>query len=465
MKRTTSTLQSKGLNKMRYPVLLLSTFLLTGCFEALQDYTQPKAPVEWSAYQNQLVQETEVMELKNWWERFDDQALNDLVAMTLADSPDRQIAEARVLEARGLRRNIRSSLFPQIGASGQVSREDTGFAGPDNYFEYGFDASYEIDVFGRNRKATDAASKQVEALEYRYHDTTLTLIADVARSYIIYREAQKQVDIAVKNLEIQEKTLELIREQQKFGEAPQLDVERAENLVNTTRASIPEFERLAENARLQLSVLTGSLPEDLVAVLDTPADIPGQAVEPVLMAPAQVLLLRPDVRASAANFASTTDLAEAAIADIFPQFTLSGFFGYSKGAFSGTANVWNIVLGTAVSVLDFGRLEGQVDAARAVEMNAYHSYRKTVLEAVVEVETALNDIARINERRASLLQAFNNAEKAYTLSEKLYKEGEISFLDLLDAQRTVNEADAALVAAEAAQATSLVSLYKSLGVY
>jgi len=450
---------------MRVPVLLLSTLLLSGCFEALQDYTQPKAPVAWSAYQNQLVEETEVVALKGWWTRFDDQALNDLIDLTLADSPDRQIAEARVLEARGLRRTTRSYLFPQLDARGQVSREDVGFAPIDDFFEAGFDASYELDVFGRNRKATSAADKQVEALTYRYHDTTLTLIADVARSYISYREAQKQVGIAMKNLEIQEKTLELIREQQKFGEAPQLDVERAENLVNTTRASIPEFERLAENARLQLSVLTGSLPEDLMAVLNSPADIPGQSVEPVLMAPAQVLMLRPDVRASAANFASTTDLAEAAIADIYPQFTLSGFFGYSRGAFSGTANIWNIVLGAAVSVLDFGRLEGQVDAARAVEMNAYHSYRKTVLEAVVEVETALNNIARINERRVSLQQAFDNAEKAYTLSETLYKEGEISFLDLLDAQRTVNEADAALVTAEAAQATALVSLYKSLGIY
>ncbi len=451
---------------MKHSVLLLSTtVLLSGCFAALQDYTEPKAPQAWSAYQSELVETAEVQSLKNWWLRFDDSALATLVEMTLSDSPDRQIAKARVLEARGLRRTAGSYLFPQIGASGQVSREDVGFQGPDNYFEAGFDASYEIDLFGRNRSATDAAQGQVDTFEARYHDTTLTLIADVTRSYIAYRAAQKQVDIAHKNLEIQEKTLELIRQQQEFGEAPQLDVERAENLVNTTRASIPEFQRLAENARLQLTVLTGNLPEDLAVVLDGPADIPGQSVKPVLMAPTEVLALRPDIRAAAENFASSTDLAEAAIADIYPSFSLSGFFGYSEGAFSGTANIWSVVLGAAVSVLDFGRLEGQVDVARAVEMNAYHGYRKTVLEAVVEVETALNDNARINERRVSLQKAYDNAEKAYTLSETLYKEGEISFLDLLDAQRTVNEADAALVTAEAAQSTSLVSLYKSLGVY
>lgn len=425
-----------------------------------------KSPSAWTSYQAENVDITAAQNLKAWWQNFDDEALNTLVGITLTDSPDRKIAEARILEARGLRRTERSYLFPQISGSASQSREDTGTSTPDNYFDARFDASYEIDLFGANRKAFKAADENLRSLEASYHDVTLTLIAEVARAYVDYRASQKQALIAQKNLEVQEKTLELIRTQKEFGEAPQLDVERAENLVNTTRSSIPEYQRLAENARLRLTSLTGRFPEQLMPILEGQAHIPGANVEPVLLAPANILSVRPDIRAAAASLNSATASAESATADLFPTLTLSSFFGTTEGAFlSGSQTIWGVALGAAVSLLDFGRIEGRIDAARAVEAQAYEHYRKTVLDAVTEVETALTDYAHINERRVSLQKAYDNASKALEFSQSLYTEGEISFIDVLDSQRTVNEADSALVTAEAAQAEALVRLYKSLGVY
>ncbi len=423
------------------------------------------APQSWSAYQATLIQTTEAASLKNWWQNFQDPTLDALVELSMTDSPDRLIAESRVLEARGLRRTARSQLLPQIGASATGGRQDNATAPVDDYYEATFDASFEIDIFGKNRNAYTAANKQIESLEARYHDVTLTLIAEIARSYISYRAFQKQASIAGKNLQIQEKTLELIRKQKEFGEAPQLDVERAETLVNTTRASIPEFERQAQNAKLQLTVLTGTMPENLAPVLATPAGIPGSSAKAVLLAPAEVLALRPDIRAASANLEANTDLAESATAALFPTFSIGGFFGVAENVLTGSSTIWNTALNAAVSLLDFGAIEGRIDAARAREAQAYQLYRKTVLEAVTEVETALSDTAHINQRQASLQKAYENAARALTLSQTLYREGEISFLDVLDAQRTVNEADSALVTAEAAQAESLVRLYKSLGVY
>lgn len=446
---------------------LSSTIVLSGCFAGAQDFPKISLPDMWGqdGQHSQNVTAVEVQSLDNWWKKFGDPALNTLIELAMADSPDRKIAEARILEARGLKRTTRSALFPQIGASASGGRQDQVSSGTDDFYDARFDASYELDIFGVNRKAVNAAEEQIQAREASYHDTTLTLIADVARTYINYRTAQKQSAIAQKNLMIQEKTLELIKVQFEYGEAPRLDVERAETIVNTTKASIPEFERVAENAKLQLTVLTGKLPEELAPVLKDPADIPAHSATAVLMAPAKVLALRPDIRAASKTLAASTSLAESVTATLFPSFSISGFYGISESALTSATSVWSIALGAAVAVLDFGRIEGQIDAARAVESQAYHAYRKTVLAAVVEVETALNDTAKINEQRVSLQSAYDNARQAFELSETLYKEGEISFLDVLDAQRTVNDAEASLIAAEGVQAESVIRLYKSLGVY
>lgn len=447
-------------------ILLASTILMGGCFAGANDLTPQASPKSWSNAQGQRVDNVQVQDLKFWWEKFGDPVLTDLIKMAFEDSPDRKIAEARILEARGIRRTARSYLFPQIGGNAQAGREDTGNPStPDGFYDAGFDASFEIDIFGVNRKASSDAQAQLEAFEAAYHSVSLSLIAEVARSYIEYRAAQKQISIARKNLDIQEQTLELIYVQFDVGEAPRLDVERAENLVNTTRASIPEFERQAENAKLRLVVLTGHLPEILAPMLAGERLIIGANIKPVLMAPAQVLSLRPDILAAQAQLNAATNLAESYTASLFPTFNLGGFFGISDSAILSSATIWNVAIGAALSILDFGRIEGQIDAARAVEMEAYHSYRKTVLEAITEVEMALNDYAKLNERRISLQKAFDNADRALLLSQELYKEGEISFIDVLDAQRTLNEADSALVVAEAAQAEALIRLYKSLGVY
>ena len=454
---------------MKKILLALSVFTLSGCVLSDISYNSLLGqPENWNTESAETIAAVENSNLKLWWTRFNDPVLDKLIDRALKDSPDRLIAEARIAEARGLRRTAKSALFPQIGVSGQVGREDTGSDAddyPDNFYEAGFDASYEVDIFGRNRKNLSAASEQILEAQEQYHGVSLSLIAEVTRNYIDYRAAENQLRIAHKNLDSQEKTLELIDELHRLGSSPKLDVERTNNLVNTTRASIPEFQRQANNARLRLSVLVGVLPEALPEDLDQSADIPGADVQPVLMAPAQVLAARPDVRAAGHFLSANTALADAATADIFPTFTISGFYGIADNALAGSISPWSVALGAAVSLLDFGRIEGRIDAAKAREQQAYQMYRKTILEAVSEVETALNDYAHINEQRISLKLAYDSADSALYLSQTLFKEGEIAFLDVLDAQRTANDAEAALVRAKAAQAESLTRLYKSLGVY
>lgn len=446
-------------------LLTASSLVLSGCLFTSPDRAPVPTPADWTS--PSAIDKADPATLHGWWKNFDDNALNQLVDHALRGSPDRKIAEARVLEARGLRKSARSTLLPQIGASANGGRQDNALSNfkTGDFYEAGFDASYELDIFGRNRNTSSAANSAFKATQADYENVSLTLVAEVARNYIEFRAAQKQVAIAQKNLDSQQKTLDLVRQQKELGEAPQLDLERAEGLVNTTKSAIPEFQRQADNARLRLSVLTGEMPEVMAPLLLNSESAVIADIKPVLLTPAQIIALRPDVRAAQYNLESQTSLTKAEIANIFPTITLGGFFGVADAVLIDPTKVWSATANAAVSLLDFGRIQGGIDASRARETQAFELWRKTVIGAVTDVETALTDTSHINERLTTLRQASANAENSLVLSQQLYKEGEISFLDVLDAQRTLNNANAEVVSAEEAHSESLIALYKSLGVY
>ena len=449
-------------------IFVITALFLTACSGGGLTSDEVSLPSYWTVENGEAETITNLADLKGWWRHFNDPTLNALVDLTLQGSPDRLAAEARIEEARGIKRSARSSLFPQLNASGEYGRQETGFDGPDHideFYDAGFDASYEIDIFGKNRNNFEASRAGLAEAEAYYHDVSLSLIAEVARTYIDFREAQSQYRIAEKNTVSQQKTLELVTNLYELGASPKLDVERSRALVSSTKASLSEFERQQENARLRLTILTGVLPEELHPLLQNEAGIPGVDLKPVLLAPAKVITLRPDIRAASANLAENTNLAESVTAELFPTFTLSGFYGVSDGSFVTNATVWNVALGAAVALLDFGRIEGRIDAARARERQAFELYRKTVLEAVVDVETALNDHAKLRDQRIELENAYIASENSTDISQTLFKEGEISFIDLLDTQRNLNSAESTLLSAEANQAESIVRIYKSLGVY
>lgn len=455
---------------LRYVILLAGVFVLSGCYASGFKYLEPIVPDMWSGADEKQAQEAlkhaeNISDLRGWWMRFDDDILTHLIEDALASSPQRNIAEARIQEARGAKRTNRSTLFPQVGASGGAGRQTTVQSDAHDYYDAGFDASFELDIFGQERTRASAAQARLQAREADYHDVSLTLIADIMRAYIDYRAAQTQMRIAQRNLDIQNETLQIAKALAEVGEGPQLDVERALTLVNASRASVPSFARASDAARLQLSILTGVMPADLAPLLAHDKAIPGAEVKAVLRAPAEILALRPDVRAARYDLLEATDLADAAVRDLFPTISLNGFFGVTDGALVSSKTIWDVAANAAVAVLDFGRLEGQIDSARAREWQAFEAYRQTVIEAVVEVEKALSDYAHLNKERIALQDSFEAAQRAFGLSSDLYEEGEVGFLDVLDSQRELVAAEADFVSAQAAQAESLVRLYKSLGVY
>ncbi len=210
--------------------------------------------------------------------------------------------------------------------------------------------------------------------------------------------------------------------------------------------------------------MTGVIPSAISLVLNDRNNVPEFSSEPILLSPANVIANRPDVKFASLNLASKTKIAQSVTATLFPSLTLSGFYGIADNAFATSDTIWNMAIGTAVNLIDFERIEGRIDSARASEVKAFEEYRKAILSAVTDVEMALNDYSKINERQISLNKAYKNALSAYETSNRLYKEGEISFIDVLDSERTLNAADSALIEAQSAKTKSIIRLYKALGV-
>ena len=186
--------------------------------------------------------------------------------------------------------------------------------------------------------------------------------------------------------------------------------------MNKTESTIPEYRRQADIARLQLTILTGTLPHEILPIVETESDITSLTIDPILMSATSVLNNRPDIRASIASLSEATSLSNSAAASIWPTFSLSGFYGIGETALVNSTNIWTLAAGTAVSLLNFGRIEGEIDASKEREKQAFESYRKTILNATVEVETALVDVTRLKSQGVSIQKAFNNAENSFKLS-------------------------------------------------
>ena len=396
-------------------------FCLMACAPS-QNLPDLAGPQSWFGFGNNPAQAIAVEQpaaLKTWWRNFDDPAIQPLITLALDNAPNRRLVMARINEARGQRRTANSALFPQIGASASTGRADNLQGGIGDTNDARFDASYEIDLFGRNRNNLSAADNAILALQAEYHDVTLTLIAEIIRTIIDIRQFDQQVVIAQENLLIQSETLKLIETLVEFGENSQLDAERAAQIVNATRAAVPAFERQAQNSRLQLVTLVGAMPSRINALLNDYNTIPGSDLAPIMLAPADVMANRPDLKAARASLSAATDLSAAAYADLFPTLSLGGFYGTSENSFAGPDMVWDIVANAAVALLDFGRIEGQIDAARAREMQSYEQYRTAIFAAVADTESALNNAIKF-ERQAASLNASYKMPATHLIFHVLY---------------------------------------------
>lgn len=447
---------------------------LSGCAVG-PDYRQPTPAIAdyWQAEQQEIaLQRIDPETLRNWWKNFGDPQLNSLIDRALADNIDLKIVLARIDQARAERRATRAELFPSVDAEAGAQRQDNPFPGlargiKFNLFQLGFDALWEIDLFGRLRRRLEAASADLDAAKEQYNQILVMLTSDLARSYIEYRSFQNQLRITRANLAVQQHTQDLTERLFQEGIGTRYDAVRARAQTENTRAQIPSLEGSLTAALRQLEVLLGQQPGALAVELGEPGIVPMAPGHAILVSPAETIRHRPDLRIAERRLAAATALQGAAIAELFPRLSLSAFLGLRntelEDLFKSAAFSYNTTASLLQPLINFGRIRAGIDLADARQQEAYLAFEKSVLEALQETETAMTRYLREEVRRQALARSVTDLREAVRLSQLRFQVGTISFLDVLDAQRALYAAEIELARSEERASTNLIAAYKALG--
>ncbi|HZF29396.1 MAG TPA: TolC family protein [Gammaproteobacteria bacterium] len=407
-----------------------------------------------------------------WWEQFGDPTLDDLVGRALASDLDLKIAAARVEESRALlgaarrvrwpasvatvERDYAKGPQPQFGVTDRVESDSYGA---------GFNTIWELDLFGRVRRGVQAASADAGAAEADLRDAQVLVASEVASTYLELRGAQKRLAVARANRDNQRETLELTRVRLDLGRGSELDVASASARLAGTEATIPPLAAIETVAAHRLAVLLGLRPgalDDEVA----PREIAPHLTTLAVGSPADLLRRRPDVRAAERELAAATARIGVAKADLFPRLTIGGFIGFIAGDAAGlgeSANrAWSVSPVLSWGGFDSG-VRARVGAAEARTDGALASYESTVLRAIEETENAFVVYGHGRERLTSVVEQATASRRAAELARVQYREGALDFLRLLDAERTLLQAEDEVATAETDLNTSVVGIYKALG--
>jgi len=410
-----------------------------------------------------------------WWRNFGDAELDRLTDRAISSNLDLRIATANLLQARALRLGAKADFLPTVDAAAGYSNivfSDTqlfGFPGPrrQNYYEAGFDATWELDIFGRLRRAYQSSTASMEAAAATRRDVQVSLVGEVARNYFELRGAQNELSVLRGNADNQRETLKITLARLEAGRGTELDVARARAQLNNTLADIPPLEATAAHAVHRLGVLTGQQPEALADELRDPQPIPALPPLVAIGNPAELLRRRPDVRAAERNLAAATASIGVAVADLFPRVTFNGAIGVSAETISGLGKAGSDYrsFGPAISweALDYGHVRSRIKAAGAVADAQMAQYQKTVLTSLEETENALVDFGRTRSRQEFLAESVKASQAAANLAHIQYDNGATDFLTVLDAERVMLESQDQLAQTETQTAIALVAVYKSLG--
>ncbi|HEX5787114.1 MAG TPA: efflux transporter outer membrane subunit [Woeseiaceae bacterium] len=455
-----------------YRGVIAAALLAAGGCAVGPDYATPDtAPAE---FRNAAEAEFTAAPVEaEWWRRFGDPVLDDLVARALAGSPDLRIAEARVAQARAVFTEQKLDYAPAVTAHAGLTRQDSpvpqsGSFAPVNYdvYDAGFDAAWELDVFGRVRRGVEAARADAEAAEADYRAAAVRLSAEVAREYFALRGAQQRLDVARDNLENQAESLRLTRVRLELGVGQELDVASATARLKETEALVPPLVLAEKRSAHRLAVLLGQRPGELDPVL-IPAEA-RQHIEAIPIGdPADLLRRRPDVLAAERRLAAQTARIGVATADLFPRLSVTGFVGFVSGSASSLGDsdseAWLVAPRLDWAAFDLGSARARLRAAEAGADAELAGYEQVVLLALEETENAFVAYAEDQRRLAALVERAGASRRAAELARIQYEEGATDFLRLLDAESTVLDAEDAVTAAQTALNTDVVAIYKALG--
>ena len=441
---------------------LLAALMLSGCMVG-PDYRRPDAQLP-ATFAEPASQATPAIAAQ-WWTLYRDPLLDELVAQGLERNADVRLAVARVEEAEAALREAQATVFfPLVNGNAGASRSRTLQFGTANNFSLGLSTSFEVDLWGRLRRAERSVQDQLLASQYGRDTVRLTLAATIARAYFAARSLDSQLVASEEILRAANESLALARKRSDAGVASALDVYQAASLQSAAAAQAKEIARQRASVVHQLGTLTGRL--DLTVPSKDIASLPVPPLPPAGL-PSLLLERRPDVRQAEAQLAAATERIGVARAAQFPTLSLTGSLGLQSNdldaLFKPGAHVWSVGANVLGPILDGGRYRARTEQAEAQARQAEALYQRAVETAFREVSDALSNVRLAADSETDLVARLDAARNALRLAQRRYEQGYSAYLEVLDAQRTLNDAQLAFIRNRQAYLSYTVDLMNSLG--
>lgn len=448
--------------------------ILMGC-QVGPRYRQPE--VEFSPqYDNQIEDGQMTVDLNQWWKQFNDPILDEMIGEAIGGNLSLKIAFQRIEEVRARYRFEAANLWPEIDLNGSVTRSrvsqslfETPFSGPpnQNLFQIGFDASWEIDIFGRLRSLKEAAYHEMEASKEEMRDVYITLIAEIARNYTLLRSLQAQIQTLSDEIKALEGLTYLADIRFQAGLASEQQPLDVQAQTETLKAEISPLEVAVQQTIYRLAVLVGKQPEQAALKwLKTGPILQARGKIPLGL-PSDLLRRRPDIRRAERKIAAASARVRAAIAQYFPTFSLTGSFGFESDSagdwISKKSSDWSIGPSVFWPIIDFGRIRANVSFQKATDKEAILNYEETILTALEDVESRLIAYMKESIRFSNLERKVETLKKQLILNLDLYQAGLASLSLYLESQAKLLAAIREKVGSEQAVSTNLIAVYKSLG--
>ncbi|WP_033789198.1 efflux transporter outer membrane subunit [Pantoea septica] len=473
--------------------LLTLAFWLAGCAVG-PDYEAPKPqlPGGYHLMDAQQASKTAPGAVNTrWWQTFNDPQLNSLIDRAVEGNLTLQQAVLRIAGARQELAQARGGLFPSLNGSAKVTRQQLGLEGllkangatdqldsetasqlssldqPVTLYQGSFDASWELDLWGKVRRQVELADAQTQAAIEQRNDALVSLEAEVARAYLQLRGAQATVATLEQQIAVAQQSWELTQSQQRNGLAPLTDVENARAQLSSLQAQLPQYQSQARQAMNGLAVLLGKTPGALDNELFTPKAMPALPQVVPVGIPATLARRRPDIRQAEATLHAQTANIGVSVAQLFPSLSLTGQLGVRNTDISyldnWSSHFYSVGPSLSIPIFQGGRLVSSVKLARAQQASAALDYRQTVLTALQDVENALVSYRADQARVTALDETTGSLQRAFDLASDSYRQGISTFIDVLDAQRQLAQAQEQATQARMQSALDLVALYKALG--
>ena len=476
---------TSSLKKYLRLFVVLAALSLSGCAAVGPDYSPPQAFVSEKfdpLLPDGITVDNQVNLPGTWWELLGDETLTELIQQAVKQNLDIRIAQSRLRESRAGRKAAAADRFPAVGATGVISTQQQSenspffadippqFGGIDSetdLFQAGFDASWEIDIFGGVRRSVEAAEARYQAAEAGRDEVLRVVLAEVALNYVELRGLQKRQQVIERNIRVQQETLDFTRNRLNSGLGTELDVSQASSQLLTTKSSLPGIQAAIQLRIFQIATLLGEQPQSRFTQLMEYRALPLIPDSMFNDIPSEVLRRRPDIAQAERQLAAETADIGVATADLFPKFSLFGGFGVESAKidtlFAGDSIAWSIGPSFSWAIFQGGRIRANIEAQSAQSERALTEYEKAVLNVLQDVNSALVSHSYERETASNLFAAVNETRNSLKLSMTLYEEGLSDFLSVLNAEALLLLVEDRYTASQTDEWTSLIRLYKALG--